>query len=224
MRELPFRLKAVLGVLAFLAVSHSVVWVIVLFAPDTTYESRVPRAVADVTHPTAYEREIADLLATDPVYVDPLMAGFAGGVIDDRVREAVAQADFPTYLVALPDFNRLGVAGSDEAMFARIVHAAGRPGLYLRLSDLGELRHIVRDEEHLSVHLQPSYDVDTAGLLRALEGAQQQLRGDEFASFIEFPPVAGFLTGAMLSVPLWLLLRLVRRSSRRDTTYLAGLQ
>lgn len=223
MTRLPLRVRVALWALAGIACLASIFWVIDLFSADTRYVAPDRGPVADITAATTYEKQIAAHLRENPVYVDPLMTSYAEGLVDDRVREKVVLADFPTYFVVLPSYSTSGPSARDDVMFARIIEQVGSDGIYFRLSPLGGLRHEVRDGTGQSIYIPDTYEVDNADLLRALDTADDKLAGPE-EKFMEQPLVAGFLMGAMLAVPLWFLLTLVRRSARRDTTYLKGLK
>lgn len=223
MNGLPLRVRVALWSLAAMACIASIFWVIDLFSPDTRYVTPDDRAVADITAASTYEKQIAEHLRSDPVYVDPLMTEYARDLVNDRVREKVVVAEFPTYFMVLPSYSASGPSGRGEVMVARIIDQVDSEGIYFWLTPLGGLRYDVRHGSGQSIYIPDLYEVDGADVLRALDTADEKLSGPD-ESLEEQPLVAGFMMGAMLSVPLWFLLTLVRRSARRDTTYLEGLQ
>lgn len=221
MKDLPLRVRVSLWVLAVMACLASVVWVVDLFASDSRYVPPDSGPIADITTATTYEKGIAAHLREDPLYVDPLMTAYAEELVDDQVRERVVLADFPTYFVVLPDSSGAGLSGHAEVIFARIIDQVGRDGIYFRLSPREGLRYEVRDHEGRRIYIPDTFEPDHADVLRALDTAEEKL-ADEGP--LGQPVVAGFLMGAMLAVPLWFLLKVVRRSARRDTSYLEGLR
>lgn len=199
----------------------SFVWLLVLFGPS--YDSD-PAKVADLGDPGGYVEALADRLREDPVYVDPVLAPTLGDLGDDQVRTAVADSSTPVYLMVVPTVEGDRYGGHADVLLARTAQALGEDDGVLLLVDQDEVFH-TETLDGSSRYLAPPSDLAPVTLADVISNIDDDdtstNEADGFNPF-ETPVFYGLMFGAVFSVPIWFLGKLLRRLGVFDRRYLKG--
>lgn len=212
-------------VLVVLCTLGSIGWLAALFTPGFSFEAERDQGTTDVSAHTPYVEDLAARLRADPVHVDPLLAGSVGEkVITDEVRSAIRGSKHPIYLVAMPVFRGDGIDGDPQVFLAKLANAVDRRGTYLLVDQTTRGSAHYRGEGDATIYLPSIFDEQTAtSMLKVVdEVAERAPEADPEENWFDNPVAQGLIMGAMFSVPLWYLLRLIRWSARRDRSYLKG--
>lgn len=221
-RELKRRLTLLKWYFIGLSLLASLAWLFLLFVPQPDPPTR---RVADVSSPSPWAEELAGELRTSPVYVDPLLKGTdAARLVSPEVRSAVAASRTPVWLLAVPiSWSSPGESAS-RVLLAEVIEAHGEDGYYVLVGADGAVSTDFRASDGRLVHVPPPHDATAATLAATIADVDTEYAAatpPDDATVVE-QLMAGLGTGAVLSVPLWFIGRLVRRSARRTDGHLEG--
>lgn len=178
---------------------------------------------ATADEPTPYLREIATELQSDPVWIDPLVAGSTGEAwIDGRVRAAVRDSETPVFVAVIAPGRSDGSDGDLTLAVARLAAAMDREGVYYVITaDRVQIFESLTDSE---VRPEPNFFVSasTAELATSVESIDDAASEGSSSSGASGQVSMGIFLGVPWLVVGWFVSRWIARAARRNTNYMEG--